>query len=119
MTVLECYEAMQGDYNDVMNRLPREESVKKFLGKFLGAQDYNNLMTALEAKDWEAAFRASHTMKGVTANLSISKLSASVAELCETMRGGAPKEDITGLIETVKDDYAVTVAAIHKLLEEG
>lgn len=78
MTTKECYELMGADYEDVLGRLMTEKLVKKFLYKFADAKDMEELKTSLEAKDYNTAFRMAHNLKGVCANLSITRLGASV-----------------------------------------
>ena len=115
MNLKECYEAFKGDYEDVMTRLPREASVIKFLRKFKDNTDYGEMLSAAEAGDYERVFAASHNLKGMAANLSISQFNKSVAEVCEAVRGGTPTVDITPLIEKSKADYEMTIAAIDQL----
>ena len=68
---------------------------------------------------WEEAFRAAHTLKGVSANLGFSRLLASAGELTELLR--AETETIPGrtadLLEEVKQDYELTVSVIRAYLE--
>lgn len=116
MTLQECYESMEADYDGVMGRLMKEERVERFLGKFLQEPMYDILKDALDAENYEEAFRASHNMKGVCQNLGISRLAESSSELCETMRHGAPEVDITPLLAQVKADYDQAVQAIEELL---
>ena len=74
MTIQECYAALEGDYQEVLGRLYSEALVTKFVGKFLADQSYQLLESSLKAGDYDEAFRAAHTLKGVTQNLSFTKL---------------------------------------------
>lgn len=114
MTVKECYEALEGNYDEVMSRLMKEDRVQKFVLKFLGDESWDLINTSVEAKDWNTAFRAAHTLKGVCQNLSFSKLYDSSHELTEAMRDGKALEDY-GLLEQVKKDYDQTIEAIRGL----
>ena len=69
LTIQEVYEKINGDYEDVLTRLPREELVKKFAVKFLDHPSFDQLVKALEEDNQEEAFRAAHTLKGVCMNL--------------------------------------------------
>lgn len=115
MTVKECYELMEGDYNDVINRLSKDERVEKYLKKFVASEDFGCLVAAIEAKDYELVFRYSHNMKGMAANLSFTKLAVSSSNLCENVRPGQPKEDCGPLMEKVIEDYNQVVDAINQL----
>ena len=71
MTLQECYVKIGGDYNDILHRFMNENMVRKFVLKF--PQD-NNMALFEESwakKDYETAFRAMHTLKGVAVNLGI------------------------------------------------
>ena len=69
MTLQEFYARVGGDYNATLSSLPSEALVKKFILKYPGDPSFAQLKDALTAQDWELAFRASHTLKGVAQNL--------------------------------------------------
>ena len=84
--------------------------------KFLDDGSYDLLCRSLEEKNYEEAFRAAHTIKGVCQNLSIDKLQASSSRLCEALRNGyTPEAD--ALAEETAEDYRQTVAAIRAFQE--
>lgn len=116
MTVQEFYTAVGSDYNEVIGRLGKEERIYKYLDRFAQSNSIAEVDTALEAKNWEAAFRATHSLKGVCLNLGIGKLGASSSNLCEMLRGGEPTEDITEAVGVMRADYADTMDAIAGLL---
>ena len=70
MTIQECYEAIGGNYEDVLRRLRSEALIRKFTLKFLEDQSYSLLKQALGDNNYEEAFRGAHTLKGVCQNLS-------------------------------------------------
>ena len=116
MTLQECYAAMSGNYDDAIGRLRSERLVQKFVLKFLDDGSYDLLCRSLEEKNYEEAFRAAHTIKGVCQNLSIDKLQASSSRLCEALRNGyTPEAD--ALAEETAEDYRQTVAAIRAFQE--
>ncbi|MCI9678683.1 MAG: Hpt domain-containing protein [Oscillospiraceae bacterium] len=116
MTLQECYAAMGGDYEGVMGRLRSERMVQKFVLKFLADGSYDLLLSSAAAADWQEAFRAAHTIKGVCQNLGFNRLYESSSELSEAMRDGKPLAD-PALLERVKEDYAATAGAIRALQE--
>ena len=118
MTLQECYAAMDGNYEDVIGRLRSERLVQKFVLKFLTDGSYDLLCRSMEEQNYEEAFRAAHTIKGVCQNLSINRLQASSSRLCEALRGGYTPEADT-LAEEVRADYAQTVAAIRAFQKES
>lgn len=115
MTVKECYELMEGDYFDVINRLSKDERVEKYLKKFAVAEDFSLLKNAVDNQNIEEIFRYSHNLKGMSANLSFTKLALSSSNLCENVRPGVPKEDCGPLMDKVIADYNQVINAINQL----
>ncbi len=118
MNLEECYEEIGGDYKGVLARLRSEKLVQKFVLKFLDDPSYENLMNSLNEKNFEEAFRASHTLKGVCQNLDFTALYKSSNELTEALRNGwTPGSE--PLVENVSKDYVRTVTAIRILKAES
>ena len=119
MTIQECYQKLGGEFAQVEKRLPSVGLVRKFIVKFLDDDSYSKLCLAMQNGQREEAFRAAHTLKGVSANLGFSRLLASAGELTERLR--AETESIPGraaaLLEEVKQDYELTVSVIRAYLE--
>ena len=115
MTVRECYEEMGADYEEVLRRLANEERVARFLLKFSSDESFDGLVKAVEESDYEVAFRAAHTLKGICLNLSITRLAESSSALTESLRAGGWSEEAGPLFERVKDDYSQTIQEIKKL----
>lgn len=119
MTVRECYMAMESDYDEILSRLGNDERIQKFLAKFLNEKSYVLLCSSLEEKNMEEAFRAAHTLKGISQNLSFAPLINSVGLLVEKLRNRTEYgEDIEPLFALVKADYEKISAGIRSLLEE-
>ena len=113
MTIQECYAALGGDYQEVLSRLYSDALVKRFVGKFLSDQSFQLLEDSMKAKNYEEAFRAAHTLKGVTQNLSFTKLYQSSHEITEALR--TKDYDLAAqLFPQVEADYMQTAAAIHR-----
>ncbi len=119
MTIKECYDACGANYEEVLGRLRSERLVTKFAGKFLADPSFNLLKTSLEGKDYEEAFRAAHTLKGVCQNLALTKLYLSSEKMAEVLRPGHEAEregaDLDGLFRQVSADYADTAAALGRM----
>ena len=88
MDLKECYAAFNGDYEGVLSRLRSEKMVQKFALKFLKDSSYELLVRSLEEKNYEEAFRAAHTIKGVCQNLGFSVLGDSSSRLTEALKIG-------------------------------
>lgn len=53
MTVKECYESMEADFEGVIGRMGIEEMVKRFALKFLDDPSYSNLEKAIQEQNAE------------------------------------------------------------------
>ena len=113
MTMRECYEAIGGNYEDVLRRLPNEALIRKFTLKFLEDQSYLQLKQALKDKNYEDAFRSAHTLKGVCQNLSFDSLYEVSNELTELLRDRTGEQPgIPEAMEKVTEVYELTIEEI-------
>ena len=115
MTLSELYSSLGESLDEVLGRLRMESRIAKYLGLFLNDPSYNELKEAFAAKDAKTAFRAAHTLKGVAANLGLSKLSASSSELTEDLRPCEFTANSQALLDKVEADYTVAVEGIKQL----
>ena len=112
MTLQECYAAMGGNYDEVLGRLRSDRLIQKFVLKFVDDGSYQLLLDSMASRNYEDAFRAAHTIKGVCQNLGLTRLLNSSSQLSEALRHGyTPEAD--GLAEQVGRDYQDTVGAIR------
>lgn len=116
MGVKEFYEKFKDDYNEVLSRLLTEERIKKYLKKLPETGDFENLKESLSQEKWDDAFRFSHNLKGMCLNLGLNHLFLPSSTLCENLRGGAPQEDPSAMMEEVERIYKETVTAIEELI---
>lgn len=114
MTIEECYNALNGDYSQARSRLHSDAIIKKFMLKFPAQCGYDKLCQAMDEGNYQDAFAASHTLKGVCMNLSFTMLGDSSSELTEALRDGY-SEGVDKLYAQVQDDYKQTVEAIENL----
>lgn len=114
-----CYQQLEGDYEDVMARLPRENMIWKFLFKFLEDKSYGELLTAMQENDYEAAFRAAHTVKGICQNLSLTKLYEISEQLTQALRIENYRE-AKELLPKFSEDYLhnINIIQSYKNLQE-
>ena len=119
MTIQECYQQLGGDFAQVEKRLSSEPLVRRFITKFLDDGSFSELCIAMEEGSWHKAFRAAHTLKGVSGNLSLNRLFSSASQLAELLRPEAEgiPEGADALFEEVKQDYQLTVRAIRAYLD--
>ncbi len=63
------------DYMDAMDRMDNDaELYKKLALKYLDNPKYADTIAALEMKDFDEAYKAAHSLKGVAGNLSFARL---------------------------------------------
>ena len=116
MNVKECYDMMGADYAGTFGRLLKDERIKKYLDKFAAIDNYGSIKNELDAGNIEAAFRAAHSLKGVAANLGLTKVFEAAHPLCEELRPLVmPDHDISGLLEAVKSGCDEAYALISQI----
>ena len=113
MTLQELYKAIGADYDEVLGRLRSERLIQKFALRFPDDGSFDLLCRSLDEGNYEEAFRAAHTIKGVCQNLGFTGLGASSSELTEALRSGTPAPNTPELLDRVRQDYRLTVDAIR------
>lgn len=114
MSIKNLYEAIGGNYNDVVSRFGSAETVAHFVERFLTDDSFTLLETAMAKKDAETAFRAAHTLKGVARNLGFSDLGDSASNITEALRASR-YDDACKLFGQVKADYDKIVTVIKSV----
>ena len=118
MTIEECYGRMGADYPDVLRRMGKADRVERFLRKLPQDGSFSLLCSSVSDGNIEEAFRAAHSLKGICANLGLSRLYDSSSALCDALRGGIWQESCSAMLETVKFQYEDAMASI-RLLDEN
>ena len=114
MTLKEFYEQIDGSYEDTLHRLTSEALVHRFVLKYPADPSFAQLRKAVAAADWESAFRAAHTLKGVAQNLGFDALYRASSALTEHLRGGQPLTEPQFLDATAAEHERV-MSAIEAL----
>lgn len=118
MTLQECYEKMNGDYGEAINRLTMEKLVERFVLKFPEDKTMDELRDAVSRENIEDSFCAAHTLKGVAANLSFQALFTAASSLTEQLRPRTEKAD-PELMKEVEACYSLILATIEAYKEEN
>jgi HPt (histidine-containing phosphotransfer) domain-containing protein len=87
----------------------------KLLAKFKEETNLDELEAALSAGEMEKAQNASHTLKGVAGNLSLTELFKQCLELENQIKAKAPTPE---QIETVRTVFAATMREVDKVVAE-
>lgn len=114
MTIQECYEKAGGDYNEILHRFMSENMVHKFVLKFPKDDNMSLFEESWAKKDYETAFRAMHTLKGVAVNLGFTSLYNASSALTEKLRN-QEYTGLDGMIADVKHQYDIVIEAIAAL----
>ena len=114
MTLDSFYAQIGGNYQQILQRLYREALIRKFVLKYQTDPTYRTLGEALTQSDWETAFRAAHTLKGIALNLGFDRLYASSSALTEALRGPKPLKDFS-LWTAVQSTQQEIISAIRAL----
>lgn len=103
------------DVKSVMERFMNNDALlERFMRKFKDDPNYRELLDAVEKKDTDRAFAASHTLKGVSGNLSLIDLQHKVSEQCEFFRAGN-FEAGAAMMDCVTEEYERVVSGLDKV----
>ena len=92
------------DVKDAMSRFMGDEELFEVCFKqFSKDKGFAELGEALDAKDYENAFRSAHALKGVAGNLGLKKLFSAISELVETLRAKNYDADLAGMYSVIMD----------------
>ncbi len=77
------------DYADAMERVgDSAEFYKKIAMKYLNDTNYDKLVSAMDVKDFDAGYKAAHSLKGVSGNLSMPALYKASAAVSDALFDG-------------------------------
>jgi HPt (histidine-containing phosphotransfer) domain-containing protein len=116
MTLQEFYDATGGGYDTAMRRFRTEERALKFLGLFLKDGSYQLLLDSMASGNVEEAFRAAHSLKGTSQNVSIVNLYDPVFAITEALRA-KDMEQAKTLLPTVQQSYETVAGQLRELLQ--
>jgi len=102
------------DVDDALKRIGGNMDLyKRLLGRFVGGNHFETLESALRGGDMEEASRLAHTLKGVSANLSLIKVMEITADLELLIKDG---QDHSALLSELKNAYDETSGKIAMLV---
>lgn len=107
-----------GDYEKTIERVAGDEKLYLRLLKLLFADDnLAKLGEAIEGGDYEEAFIAAHTLKGVTGNLGLEPLYLAVCAIVEPLRRHDQNCDYAHLYTAVLNEFD-RVKKLRQALED-
>lgn len=114
MTIKEFYNTINGSFDEFLGRVGTEERVKKYVKMFTFDPSFDELNNAISANDIPTAFRAVHTLKGLSANLALGDLYKSSCVLTEILRN-YNGEEYSAALDDVRAKYQAVLDAISQL----
>ena len=105
MNLKDCYIKFGGDFDEVLGRLRREETVQKFAFKFLDDKSFSLFESSIGSKDYEDALRAGHTLKGICQNLSFTRLFESSSLVTNALKENDWNKAVDMMPKLSKDYY--------------
>lgn len=122
MTLQELYSEIGGDYDQAVRVLRIDKLIDKHIRKLTNNGVVENLIGAGRNMDPTELFETAHAMKGVCANLGLTRLSAMASEIAEEFRPGNPRTlsdaEVSEKISNIEELYRKTAEGIQKY-EEG
>lgn len=115
MTIRECYEILQGDYEDIYSRLEEEDEVLYFMQMFLNDESYQKMLIAIKEADARTARMQAHTFKGVCVNLAFTKLTEIIMEISERLYSGE-KAQAMELLPVLDEEYTRTLSCLQEFM---
>lgn len=101
------------DVDDALKRVGGNRALyKKLLGRFVDGNYVDAIEKAILSGDSEDAARQAHTLKGVSANLSLERVRALSIVLEEAIRSGG---DCSGDLAELRQAYDVTIGKIAEV----
>ncbi len=106
------------DVDDLLKRLMGNQSlVPIFIRKFTEDKSYEELLAAFKAKDMKQAEMASHTLKGICGNLSITALFALFTEQVNLIRSG-DYDKAESMMAEISSIYRHTIDSMKEWLTQ-
>ena len=104
------------EVDDALKRIGGNEGLyKKLLTRFIDGNYLDLLCNAVESGDMEESARMAHTLKGVSANLSLFKIQSVSTELEHMIKDG---KDHSAKLDELKQVYNITLEKIAGIMNQ-
>jgi diguanylate cyclase (GGDEF)-like protein len=113
ITVKDCYESFNGNYEEAKQRLMDDKRIERFMLKFLSDDTMDQIKAAITRGNYEELHRAVHTLKGLAASLSFTELQYAAEDFADQLdrTKGTVDQD---LFEHLEVCYARVVETIEE-----
>ncbi len=123
MTLQELYQSIDGDYEQAARVLRMDKLIDKHIRKLTSNGVVDHLIDAGRTMDPVQLFETAHAVKGVCANLGLTRLSALASEIAEEYRPGNPRtcsdEEVKEKLQDVEELYRKTTEGIARYEQEN
>lgn len=123
MTIQELYAAMGADYDRAVQIMRRDRLIDRSVRRFASSNLCDQLMEAAATMDATALFEATHAIKGVSANLGITKLCDLAGVVADEFRAGNSRtlsdDEVKAKIGEMEQIFQNCVAAIKQYEAEA
>jgi len=108
------------DYDEGLNRfMGSVDLYEKFLLRFPGDPSFNELKEAMENEDYKTAFKAGHTLKGTSGNLSLNDLYKATIPFVDALRDEEADYDLAKeLYPKVVEEYNRVMAVLKEYVND-
>ena len=121
MTLQELYRNIDADYDQAIKVLRMDKLVDKHIRRLTGNGVVDSLIEAGKTMDGTELFERAHAVKGVCANLGLTRLAEAASEIAEEYRPGNPRtlsdEEVKERIKKISEMYDRTAEGIRQYEE--
>lgn len=102
---------------ELLKRFANNEMIcVRLVKKFPGDENYESYLKQIQVQDLKSAEQSVHTLKGVSSNLGLTKISDLTQYIVDEIRGGKDMNKINTWTEELKVVYAETVEIINAFM---
>ena len=121
MTLQELYSEIGGNYDQAVSVLRVDKLIDKHIRRFIENGVVENLLEAGKTMNPNDLFERGHAVKGVCANLGLSKLSELASEITDDFRPGNQRKlsdaEVSEKLREIEELYKKTVDGIKSYEE--
>ena len=115
MDIKKFYEETGSNYQAAISIMMNDSLIERMIKKFMDKNSYQAIIEAYEANNIPEVFAQAHSFKGVTGNLSLTRLFEVASILTEATRG-KEEANIDNEIARLKEEYQRVEKVYKELL---
>ena len=115
MDIKKFYQDTGSNYQAALSIMMNDALIERMIKKFMDNNSYLGIIDAYNANDIKEVFALAHSFKGVTGNLSLTRLFNVASELTEATRN-KEEANIDDEIARLKEEYQLVERVYKELL---